>query len=310
MIGERSRRGHAATAWSRWLAFLLACLSPCLPICRAPIQAAQPRTAATTVGATSSRAARDEAMRAIPWKRLTEPQRRQARSVVQNASMYRRLPTRVIDCDPDLFTFLAQHPEIVVDVWRVMGVSKVLLDRVDNGTYRGTDGAGTTGSVRFLYANWRPNADIVAVIYANGAYEGKPFVTPVKSQSVMLLRSSAVQETNGRHYVTVRVDSFVHIDPIGLELLAKTVRPWITKAADYNFVETMTFVSNFSRTAEMNPQGMQRLASRLTTVDEPTRDALVQLCYQTADRYAQREHARRLGQTRVGEPLLFADGRQ
>jgi hypothetical protein len=125
----------------------------------------------------------------------------------------------------------------------------------------------------------------------------------------LLLQSGAVQETNGRHYVTVRVDSFVHVEQIGLDLLAKTVRPWITRTADQNFVETLTFVSTFSRTAEQNPQGMQRLASRLPTIDEPTRQELVQLCFRTAGRYAQRDQARQFGQTTPTVPLMIARSR-
>ena len=81
--------------------------------------------------------ARDEAMRAIPWKQIAEPQRRKLQYVVQNASMYRRLPTRVIDCDPDLFTFLLQHPEVVVDVWQMMGVSRVTLQQRPIGLQSG-----------------------------------------------------------------------------------------------------------------------------------------------------------------------------
>ena len=82
-----------------------------------------------------------------------------------------------------------------------------------------------------------------------------------------MLQSGAVQETNGRNYVTVRVDSFVCIEQMGIELVAKTVQPWINKTADRNFIETLGFVSTFSQTAEKNPQGMQRLAARLQQVD-------------------------------------------
>jgi hypothetical protein len=111
----------------------------------------------------------------------------------------------------------------------------------------------------------------------------------------MLLRSEAVRETNGRHYITVRIDSFVRVEQLGVEIIAKTVQPWIAKTADQNLIETLTFVSNFSRTAEKNPQGMQRLANRLNTLDEPTRNELVTLCFRTADRYARRENATRTG---------------
>ncbi len=238
--------------------------------------------------ATSSRAARDDAAQAIPWKQMSPANRQLAQSVINNTSIYRRLPTRIIDCDPDLFTFLLQHPEIVIDVWRVMGISQVALDKSPDGVYRGTDGAGTTGTVRYLFCNWGQNARNVAVVYADGAYQGPPFITSLKAQTIMLVRSSAVRETNGRHYITVRIDSFVRVENLGIEIIAKTVQPWIAKTADQNFIETLTFVSNFSRTAEKNPQGMKRLAGRLNTLDEPTRNELVTLCFRTAERYAQR----------------------
>jgi hypothetical protein len=252
---------------------------------------------AESTDATSSRAAREEATRLIPWKQMSPENRKLTQSVIGNTSIYRRLPTRIIDCDPDLFTFLLQHPEIVVDVWRVMGVSQVALTRGNDGVYRGTDGAGTTGSIRYLFSNWGPDAKNLAVAYADGSYTGAPFVTPLKAQTIMLIRSSAVRETNGRRYITVRIDSFVHIDQMGIEMIAKTVQPWITKTADQNLIETLTFVSNFSRTAEKNPEGMQRLAARLNAVDEPTRSQLVTLCFRTAERYAGRDRATPTGAT-------------
>jgi hypothetical protein len=254
----------------------------------------QPQATAVTAGeATSSRGARDEAIRAIPWRDIAPDNRGLAQSVVKNTSIYRRLPTRVIDCDPDMFTFLVQHPEVVVDVWRIMGISRVSLDKQLDGAFRGTDGAGTTGSVRFLHTSYGPEAKILALVYADGAYDGKPFLTPIKAKSLMVLRSSAIQETNGRHYVTVCVDSFIHVEQMGIEVAAKTVQPWINRTADQNFVETLSFISNFSRTAEKNPQGMQRLSARLASVDAPTRDELVQVCFRAAERHAQREQSSR-----------------
>ncbi len=273
----------------------------------ATAQAAPPNT--DSGEATSSKAAREDAIRAIPWRQLNANDRRAAQYVVTNAGIYRRLPTRVIDCDPDMFAFLIQHPEVVVDVWRVMGISQVALAKQPDGGFRGTDGAGTTGSVRYLFSNFGQDGKNIAVVYADGSYEGKPFVTATNAKTLMLLQSSTVRETNGRTYITVRVDTFVHIEKMGIELVAKTVQPWISKMADQNFVETLSFVSNFSRTAEKNPQGMQRLAARLSTVDAPTRNELVQICYRTADRYAQREPADRTGATLLAHQADIAVNR-
>jgi hypothetical protein len=155
--------------------------------------------------------------------------------------------------------------------------------------------------VRFLFSQSGADSQNLAVVFADGTYEGKPFVTPLKARTIILLRSGAVRETNGRHYVTVRVDSFVRIEQMGVELVAKTVQPWISKTADRNFIETLSFVSNFSRTAEKNPQGMQRLATRLASIDEPTRKELVALCFRTAERHAHN------GRTPRDDALLLAN---
>ena len=263
-------------------------------------------TNADVGNATSSKTAREEAIRSIPWRQLNANDRRAAQYVVANTGIYRRLPTRVIDCDPEMFTFLIQHPEVVVDVWRVMGVSQVSLAKLPDGGFRGTDGAGTTGNVRYLFSNFGQDGRNIAVVYADGSYEGKPLLSSLNAKTLMLLQSSAVRETNGRTYITVRVDTFVHIEKVGLELVAKTVQPWICSTADQNFVETLSFVSNFSRTAEKNPQGMQRLVARLSTVDAPTRNELVQLCYRTADRYAQREPEKHAHVTLLAEHEVAA----
>ena len=42
----------------------------------------------------------------------------------------------------------------------------------------------------------------------------------------------------------------------GVELVARTIQPWLIKTADRKLVETFGFVSTFSRTAEHNPQGI------------------------------------------------------
>jgi len=284
ITGQSAARAISARCMRAiFLSIAVAALAPRLPMVHA----------APAGDATSSRAARDEAIRAVPWRAMAPDDRRRAQSVIQNASIYRRMPTRVIDCDPEMFTFLVQHPEVIIDVWRIMGVSRVTLDKMPDGAFRGTDGAGTTGSVRYLHTDFAPGGRVLAVVFADGAYDGKPFVTPLKAQSVLVLRASAVQETNGRHYVTVHVDSFVHVQQMGIELVAKTVQPWLNKIADQNFIETLSFVSNFSRTAEKNPQGMQRLSARLASIDEPTRNQLVQLCFRAAERYAQRQDATR-----------------
>ncbi len=73
--------------------------------------------------------------------------------VVQNPSLFRRVPVQVIDCDPNLYLFLVRHPEVVVNIWQVMGISRVTLEQTGPDSYKGDDAAGTTGTVRLCYSN-------------------------------------------------------------------------------------------------------------------------------------------------------------
>jgi hypothetical protein len=247
-------------------ALMLACV-------RHEVQAAQP------LGATSKRQAREEAKRAIPWRQLTVQQRRAVQSVCKKSNIYRRLPVRVIDCDPKIFSFLMQRPEVVANTWRTLGVSKLKVERLGPQTYSAEDGMGTTGQFNFLSAEWGEKAFNRVLILSEGSFQGKPLPHPIHARCVMLLRTGSIVETNGRTYVTARLDTFLDIEHIGVELVAKIVQPLITRVADHNFTETLTFVSNFSRAAERNPAGVENFVQRLDALDDATRDQLIKLCY-------------------------------
>jgi hypothetical protein len=238
----------------------------------------------STPRANTSRQARDEAIRAIPLQKLNGTARAQARDVLQNLTIYRRLPTKSIDCDPDLYAFLLRHPEVVVDMWRVMGITEMQLERVDGAHYRVSDGQGTTGQMEYLYTS--PGMD---VIYSEGTYEGPLYPRTVRGKCLILLRTKYLPEPDGRCTVVGQLDTFLAIENLGVEVLAKTFQPLIGKAADHNFVETANFVANVSQTAETNEAGMLRLARKLNGIEAPTREQFLRLLAAVPQKRAQAE---------------------
>jgi hypothetical protein len=245
----------------------------------APACAANDPTAAT-----SDREAMEEARQEIPWNKLSLQDQRMTQYVVRKASLFRRAPTHVFDCDPQVFNFLSQHPEVVVNVWNLMGVSKLSLQRTSPVTFRAADQAGTEGALRILHSQYEPNASNKLLVFAEGNYQAGPMPEPIRAHCVLLLRSASRKESNGRTYVTARLDSFLRFEKTGVDLVAKTLRPLLVKAADNNFTETMKFVSTFSRTAEQRPDGIVNLADRLENVDAETRVELATICQQVAAR--------------------------
>ena len=242
---------------------------------------------------TSDSLAEQDARRAIPWRTLHPADREAVSEVVGGATIYRRLPSRVADCDATLFEYLVDHPEVVVDAWNVMGVSRLRLDPVGPGRYQASDGAGASGEVRVVHRSGGSGGPLTMLVVADGVYQAPPMPSPLAGKSVLLLRAEAVEEANGRSYVTAHLDAFMRFGGPATTLVAKTIRPLLVRTADHNFVETVRFASLFSRTAETNPAGMQRLAGALPRVDEPTRREFAAVCRETAERYAARREGRR-----------------
>jgi hypothetical protein len=228
--------------------------------------AAAPPPRSNSLEATTSDAARQDAMRSIPMDRLAPEDRAKVESVLSTVSIFRRMPVRVADCDPDLYLFLVRHPDIVVNIWEIMKVSRLQLRQIDENRFQISEPAGTSAKFEFVYRSHDTH-----VLYGEGTYEGPLMKRPARGRGVLVLKCGYVRETNGRYYVTSRLDCFLSIEPVGVELLGKTVSPLMGKTADNNFTQTMAFLGSLSRTAEVNNRGVRRLALQLTHVSPEVR---------------------------------------
>jgi hypothetical protein len=210
----------------------------------------------------SSNATRDEAIADIPFDKLTGPTQKKLREVVEDYSIYRRLPVQVVHADPELHVFLIRYPEIVVNMWELMGITKVQLRRLGPYLLQSNDGAGTTGTSELVYGDQNTH-----IMYGKGYYEGNLVHKRINGECVLIVKTSCEEDDDGRIYVTNRLDVFVSIGSIGAELVAKTLQPVIGKTADQNFVESTKFLGQISQQAAINRTGMQRLSTRLNRVD-------------------------------------------
>ena len=229
----------------------------------------------------SSREARDEAMRAIPYNQLDRHSRVKVGSVLANTTIYRRLAPQTIECDAELFVFLIEHPDLVVNMWEVLGVSEVELVRTGEQVFDAGDKAGTRGHIEYLYGDAQTH-----LIYADGTYTGSVLPRPVHGRCVILLRSSYARTGDGRPVVRTNIDAFLHLENVGVGMLAKTFQPLVTTSADHNFRETTHFLASVHRAAETNYAGMQRMAQKLNKIDDADRQEFSDLTTQLAVRAA------------------------
>ena len=240
----------------------------------APVQAAQPT-------GSSSRELRDEASRAIPFAKLDRTSKVKVSRVLSTTTLYRRLPAQMIECDPNLYVFLVEHPDLVVNIWEVLGISEVAVKRLGEQTFSANDKAGTIGRMEFLHCS--PELHL---LYAEGSYDGPLFGRSIKGNTLLMLRNRYFRNADGRIYVRCQLDAFMHVENVGVGVLAKTFQPLVGAAADHNFRETASFLSSVSRAAEVNHAGMQRMAARLNGVDAADRERFAVLTEQLAVRAA------------------------
>jgi hypothetical protein len=230
---------------------------------------------------TTSRQAREDAVRSIPLDKLPADKRAKVAAIISESSVFRRMPTRMMQCDPDFYAFLLEHPEVIVNIWSALGVSEVRLKRTGNDTLEANDGAGTSGTLEYLY-----RSQDTYLLYGDGVYTGAMFSKPMRGQCLLVLKNCTIREPSGRYSILCRLDAFMHLEHMGVEMLAKTFQPLIGPVADHNFRETVAFVESLNRAAEINYPGVQELVKKLDRVSDQTRRELSLLTEQVAIRAA------------------------
>lgn len=214
----------------------------------------------------TSESDRIAAVKAIPFDKLREDVKAKLSGVVDKPSLYRRMPDQLVDCNPDLFVFFIRYPEVIINIWDLLGISNVQIKRTAAYEFDVTDGAGTATTAELVYGTKN-----LHLIYAEGAYEGPVLKRKVNGKCVLLLQSNYSLDANKRHQIANRLDAFVAIDNAGAEMVAKTLHPVMGPIADHNFAQTAQFLGRMSQAAEVNSEGITQFADRLQSVDAKVR---------------------------------------
>lgn len=243
------------------------------------VQAAEPTSARSPFPGSMSNpyAQRQQLISSLPMERLTREAQERILGIANSPTLYRRLPTQAIDCDRDMFLFLARNPEVLVGMWDLMGITKVQTRRTGPYQFDAEDGSGTTCQVDLVYGD--PETHIYV---ADGSYDGKLVARPIGGRGVFILRSSYAEGATGRTTVTGSIDCFVQIESLGADLIARTLSGLIGRSADHNFSETARFMAQVSQASQQNPPAMIDVATRMPQISESTRRQFIQLISRVA----------------------------
>ena len=249
----------------------------------APVPAAEQSAVAGNLDASlaeagsSSRESRLRAMQSIPLERMPQAHRATAEACLRATTLFRRLPVETVTCDGDLLDFVLTKPEALVDVWRVLDISRLSFDPAGPGQWRLADGYGTVGAVKLLHRERTADGGLL-VFHGRGGYTGPLSPRRLTGQCLVVVRHSELgPDPAGRQRQAVQIDAFLDVDGLGLEIVTRALHPLIVHSAASNLREICLFVSQFSAAAARNPAGIARLTARMPRTDPADRRALARL---------------------------------
>lgn len=243
---------------------------------------------------TSSRRAKNEAIDALALQRLPRPNQLLVQNVVDEVSIFRRLPAFRCEVDPEVHEYFVHHPEVAVGIWRAMGISQLKMWPTSDWAYGMDTSDGTTGTINVLYRSRES-----CLILCNGMFKS-PFVqAPIAAQSVMHLRTTFSKDTTGRTFATHQADMFVAFPSQKIETVAKLISPLSNVIIDRNFQEISLFIHVMWLAMGRQPGWVEQIAGDLDGVSEERRKKLLDL---TARVYVDTQKAMR---GRAGEPATL-----
>ena len=241
---------------------------------------------------TSQKKTRDEALQMLPLAQLPAASQLVAQGVVNNSSLYRRLPTIRCQVDHRIYRFFSDHPDVAVSLWRAMGVSKLQMFQTGEFEYEANAQDGTVGVITILS---RTPTD--CLLHCNGMFQSPLLGKPIQAQAIMHVRISFEVTPDGKQLVTHNADMFVSFPSQTIETVAKAMAPISHKITDKNFEEITLFVRMMQLAMTQQPGWVEQMAGKLDGVLAGRTDALLEV---TAQCYIDEKKRQGL---MIGEPV-------
>ncbi|MCL2119289.1 MAG: hypothetical protein FWH27_12765 [Planctomycetaceae bacterium] len=197
----------------------------------------------------------------IPWNSLDEQSAKQIREVVEGKTFLHQMPRQLGHCDAEMYDFMISHPDVVVELWELLGETQISLTETGPNKFLLKEGTSSTSRVEVLYKSKN-----LCIVYASGEYDAPVLRRKIKGDVILLLKSRYGRDKESRPVVQCDLNAYVRIHNPGAEMLAKILIPVIGKIADGNFEQTVGFVMNISNAAQEDYAPIAGLAQRLKNV--------------------------------------------
>lgn len=224
-----------------------------------------------------------DCMKRIPWEDLSTESRRKIQSVARQHSLFRRMPTQAVYCDPEVYQYLLEHPDLVVGFWERLGATEISVKEIKEDNYLMRETTGTVATVEVLHRTKNH-----CIVYAKGQYRAPFLARGIDGETVLFLRNRFGRDKDNEPFVVCALDAFIKIDNAGADFLAKLFATSLGKIADSNFEQTAAFVGHVSDASAVNAESVKAVSRQVRGVRKEVRedfvDVIDRVCMRTANR--------------------------
>ena len=220
-----------------------------------------------------------ESLQQLPWNDLSATAQAKIKSVVSGTPLFHRMPQQTIYSDPEIYHFLLEHPDIIIGFWEQLGATQLSLLEIKENRYILKETSGTVATVEVLY-----RTNDICIAYARGEYRGPLLAKAYQGDVILVLRTQFTRDETNEPMVICDLDTFVKINSLGADVLAKLFFSSLTKVADNNFDVTISFVGQVFQAVARNTDTLKATAKEISSVRE---EVCTEFC-EVVDRAAMR----------------------
>lgn len=225
-----------------------------------------------TMKGTSSKDALLDARNRLPVNKLNRIQLVRVNAVLEQNSIFRRLPQIEFDADPEVYHWFIQNPEVAVSTWRVLKISEFQLSPAGDNVWNGQAQDGSRGKIEVLHRS--PNSQL---ILCTGEYKTPLLTRPIQATAMMHLQTQFSKTPDGENHVTHGLDLFVAFPSQTVETVVKVISPVSNMIADRNFRELSLFVRFMSVAIQKQPGWVEQMTTRLDGVTPKQKEELLNM---------------------------------
>lgn len=211
----------------------------------------------------SSSSIRKQALQDLSLERLGPQGQKKAQAILKNVGMFRHLPTISFECDPEIYRYFLNNPDVAVSTWRAMGISQFQLQQTGANQYRADAGDGSIGDIEILLQTPKE-----IIIVCDGAFKSPLLPKPIVARSLMRVQSSFVRNVEGKVTGTHNGEVYVEFPSHAVEAAAKVISPVSHVIADRNFKQMTLFVHLMSQAMVKNPAWIEQTGQKMEGVSD------------------------------------------